>query len=78
MSNTSADKFAECSYCWYNIRQDDECRRLGRGQWFDDYSGGSGTVNSDGINGWDGSGWAKGYSSSSNSRPDRLLLRRKY
>ena len=39
---------------------------------------GSGIVHSDDIRGWNGSGWAKGYSPSSNSRPDRCLIRRKY
>ena len=78
MSNTSADKFAECSYYWYNTRPKDECDCIGKGRWFDFYSSGSGIVNSDDINGWDGSGWAKGYSPSSNSRPDRCLIRRRY
>lgn len=78
MSNTSTDKFAECSYYWYNTRPKDECNCSGKGQWFDLYSSGSGIVHNDDINGWDGSGWAKGYSPSSNSRPDRCLMRRKY
>lgn len=68
MSNTSVDKFAECSYRCCDIKPNDEALRFGEGEWHDDYNDGQGILDDK-----DGSGWAKGYSNDDENHPAHYL-----